>query len=90
MNPLLLLGGLARALTSSTVWGGLLTLGAQIIASKHGVEVPPALLAAIPVAVGYKEAARRKADSELAQVEAHRAADVRIAEIEAAAKPANT
>lgn len=79
-----MLGGLFRTLGSSTFWAGLVSLAVQIVAGANGIPIPPALLAAIPAAVGFKEAARRTAEGEQARTSAALEADAREAEAQRA------
>jgi hypothetical protein len=54
--------GLFRLFGSSTWWSAVLSIVASIVCKQHGIDLPPIALAAAPLAVGVKEAARRYAD----------------------------
>ena len=53
---------LVRTLTSSTFLSGVASVAASAVLQSHGVDVPAAAIAAVPLAVGVKEGARRIAE----------------------------
>ena len=55
----------ARTFTSSTFLSGLVSIAAGAVAQHNGWDVPPAVQAAIPLAVGWKEAVRRRGEVDL-------------------------
>jgi len=56
---------IVRTLASSTFMSGAAAVASTIVAQQHGVEIPAGLAAAVPIAVGFKEAVRRRAAADL-------------------------
>lgn len=52
------MSALGRLFGSSTWWSALLSLIVTVVCKANGIDVEPAVAAAVPLAVGVKEAAR--------------------------------
>lgn len=58
-----------KPLTSQTFMSGVLAIAAQVACAKYGVPLPDAAVAAIPLAVGWKEGKRREAEAHVSVAE---------------------
>ena len=64
---------MGRLFSSSTFLAGVFTLLVLILGARAGIDVPALAAAAVPIAVGIKEAMRRRADADLDGYKLHAA-----------------